>query len=1297
MISIKKFYIVAFVLFCFSNIFSQSLKLQKSKVTKDPSILEIKWRLPMSFQKKGKIEKVLSFDGGAYIEEKNFLPYLLLREPIKQNVKSKPEIQAISTETLTIQEEACINLKYIAESFTVVESNISTYRKEPFILCKLVPIRFNKASGKLEKLISYRIKWQQTTEPINTNQRNGQHNNIKSSATASVSVLATGNWYKIGTAENAIYKIDKNFLQNMGINTGIGGIDPRHIKIYGNGGEILSEANSDFHYDDLTENAIFVSDSGTVGVFDNNDYVLFYGQSPHKWHYNSGKSASTRYSRNKHYYSDSVFYFLTIDNSSPGKRITMQPTISAPANYTVTSFDDYVVHENDFINIMQSGRELYGESFENTQSHSFSFAFSNLQNDTVWLQTDLIGTRVTSSNPPISSGTFNVNYSGGGTYPITFSSVGGGFEDDVGEPGTGATHFIYAGSTGSTINVTVSAATNDESGWLNYIWLNVRRGLTMQGNQMIFRDYRSIGPGRISQFNLQSSSPTIRIWNITDQFNITEQDTTVTPNNYSFTIATDTLQQFIAFDGTSYDTPAFVGAVQNQNLHLNQNIDYVIVAPQIFNEAAQQLGQLHAKQQNEHLSFVIVTPDQIYNEFSSGAQDITAIRQFMRMLYNKAGTTPPRYLLLYGTGSYLQKDRYNPSNTVFVPAFETYNSYSPIDSKTGDDFYALLDDDEGVIDPNGNLGSELVDIGVGRIPAKTIAEANGVANKTVQYYNRSEPTSNCCDQATQNTPDWRNWVSLIADDPQPGNASQYNWEIAFIQQQEANASYIGQNERYNIDKIYLDAYQIITVPGGLRHPDAVTALNNRVAKGALIIGYSGHGGTLNLSNTEIVSINQVQQWNNINNLPLFYTATCQFSTYDNPAYESCGEDIVLNSNGGGIGSFTTCRTAYVTDGGTIGPWFFPAALDSLVNGKRPTMGDIIRLTKLSANNELNFCLLGDPAVTLSYPKQYTSPLKVNSHVYASGSNDTLSAIGKYTITGFVSDINGHQLTSFNGNIYITVFDKPTALATLDNCGYGIQLVDNVLVNFAFPFTQQESILFKGKSTVTNGNFTYTFIVPKDIMYNFGYGKISYYAQSDTTDAAGYYEQLIVGGTSNNPITDHQGPTINLYMNDNHFVSGGTTNQTPFIYAALADSSGINTTGNGIGHNIVATLDANTAHEMVLNDYYQADLNKYQSGKLLYQLSSLPNGNHTLNLKAWDVMDNSSNTTIDFVVAQNAKVALSHVLNYPNPFTTSTKFYIEHNQACDYLNVEIEIFTITGKNCKNYLTNGRKSRLPNRWD
>ncbi|MHB8261921.1 MAG: type IX secretion system sortase PorU [Bacteroidia bacterium] len=1240
--------------------------MQKNKAIEDPSIIKIKWHTPKSFPNKGKMINMLSFDGASYLEEKNFLPYLLLRESSKRGINLKPIIQVVLTETLTAQEEVCINLKYITEKFEVFETTISTYRKVPFILCKFVPIRINKTTGKLEKLVSCRIQWQQTSEPLNTTERNGNlHNNLQSTATASVSVLATGTWYKIGTTENAIYKMDKSFLQHMGIN--VTSIDPRNIKIYGNGGEILSEANSDFHYDDLTENAIFVQGEAD-GVFNNNDYILFYGQSPHKWKYNPGKNVSTRFSRNKHYYSDSVFYFLNVDNPSVGKRITIQANSSAPANYTVTSFDDFAVHEVDATNLVQSGRELYGESFENAPSYSFGFSFLNLQNDTVWLKTDLLGTRIGSN------GVFNVNYPSG-SYQIPFNSTGNTFEDDLGKIGTGATNFIYNGSTGGTINVTVNTAYNDESGWLNYLWLNVRRGLAMQGSQMTFRNYRSISPGRISQFNLQSSSSTIRIWNVTNQFTIIEQDTTVTSNGYSFTVATDTLQQFIAFDGTSYNTPAFVCTVQNQNLHQYQNIDYVIVAPSIFNDAAIKLKNLHA--QYEHLTCAIVTPDQIYNEFSSGAQDITAIRQFMRMLYNKPGTTPPQYLLLYGTGSYLQKNRYDPSNTVFVPAFETYNSYSPERSLTGDDFYALLDDNEGVIDPNGSLGGQLIDIGVGRIPVKNYNEAEGVANKTVQYYTRSEPTASCCDQATQNTPDWRNWVSLIADDPQPGSGN--SWEIDFIEQQEHNAGLIGGNKQYNIDKIYLDAYQIVTVPGGLRHPDAVTALNNRIAKGALIIGYSGHGGTLNLSNTEIVSVNQIQQWNNINNLPLWFTATCQFSTYDNPAIESAGEDILLNANGGGIGLFTTCRTALVSDGDALGQPFYAAAIDSLVNGKHPTMGDIIRITKQSpgAMDKLNFCLLGDPAVTLSYPKQYTTPLTINNHTYTLSINDTLSALGKYTITGFVSDINGNRLTNFNGSIYITVFDKPTALTTLNNAGN--VSTSTSTVNYNYPYLLQESVLFKGKSIVTNGNFTYTFIVPKDIMYNFGYGKISYYAQqNDTSDAAGYYEQIIVGGTSNNPIVDHQGPIINLFMNDSKFVSGGTTNQDPFIYASLFDSSGVNTTGNSIGHDLIATLDANTAHEIVLNDYYQADLNKYQSGKLLYRLSSLPNGNHTLSLKAWDVMDNSSNSTIDFVVAQNAAMALSHVLNYPNPFTTSTNFFIEHNQACDYLNVEVEIFTITGK-------------------
>ena len=797
---------------------------------------------------------------------------------------------------------------------------------------------------------------------------------------------------------------------------------------------------------------------------------------------------------------------------------------------------------------------------------------------------------------------------------------------------------------------------------------------------MTFRDYRCIGANAVSQFNLQSTSSTLRIWNVTDQFNISEQQTTFASNNYSFSIVTDTLKQFIAFDSTaSYRIPSFVGQLANQNLHaMNPSqssssppepADYIIIAPQGFLGQAQQLAQLHNKY--EHLSSVIVTPDQIYNEFSSGVQDIMAIRQFVRMYYKTFTSRPPQYLLLLGTGSYRQKDRYDANNTVLVPTFETYNSWSHIQSKTGDDFFAFLDDNEGSISPDG-IPVGLIDIGVGRLVVKNSSEATGVTNKIIQYYKRVEPTSSCCDQATQNTPDWRNWISLIADDANPGSSG----EDDFFFQQEGIAASIQQGApTYNIDKIYEDAYQVESVPGGRRYPDVNTAINNRVAKGALIMGYSGHGDVLELSHEEIITLVQIQQWSNITNMPLFFTATCEFSRYDDPTLESAGEQILLNPNGGGIGLFTTTRVAYTSDGWSLGPYFYAAAIDSMVNGKRPTLGDIIRITKAdpARSGYLHFALLGDPALTLSYPKQNTSQVKVNAHAYTPNVNDTLSALGKYTVTGYVSNAAGSKANTFNGNIYISVFDKPSLLTTLNNSQ------NTPVSSYIFNFFQQKSVLYKGKATVTNGDFSFTFIVPKDIMYNFGNGKISYYAQqNDTLDAAGYYGQIIIGGTSNTPIVDKQGPGIKLFMNDDKFVSGGTTNQNPFIYAMLTDSSGVNTTGNGLGHDITAILDANTPHEVVLNDYYQADVNKYQSGKILYQLHSLSNGNHTLSLKVWDVMDNSSTTSTDFVVAQNAQMALTHVLNYPNPFTTSTKFFVEHNQSCDFLNIEVQIFTITGK-------------------
>lgn len=1223
---------------------AQVLRPAATQLLKDAR--RITWQKPAGFKKQGRNYQVLTFDGVTYIEAKDYLPYLSLSEPCRGS-RLEPVLQAIETAPLGPDEEACVNKIYIGSEFEVYETSVEYVSKVAYTRAKFIPLR--SRNGKIEKLISYRLTWKQTAT-LSEKQSNA------SALFATSSVLASGNWYRIATTENGIYKIDRSFLQNMGID--VGAIDPRNIQIYGNGGEILAEENSSFHHDDLSENSIYVQGEAD-GSFDNSDYILFYGQSPHKWKLNAAANACTRYSRLKHFYSDTVFYFLTI-GSAPGKRVQQQSSASLTPNYTVTAFDDAQAHELDAANLVKSGREMYGENFENMSSYSFAFNFPNVLADTAWIRTSVLGRRVDPGTgvPP---GAFDVSYPGG-SYQVTFPVTCGDFDCDVGKENTGCSSkgFVYTGSASMTI--TISKTYSDETGWLNYLWVMARRALTMAGNQMQFMDYRSVGPGNISQYNLTSPLAGLRVWNVTDPFSITEQLTTYQGGVHTFNVPTDTLQTFLAFDGNNYKTPRYSARVANQNLHGLQNIDYVVVAHPMFMNQAIEVADLH--QQKEKFSYAVVTPQEIYNEFSSGAQDITAIRMFLRMLYKRATAgAEPKHLLIYGDGSYLYKGVSGNSN--FVPTFQTTNSSSYISSKCGDDFYGLLDDSEGQFDCCGNPDG-VMDIGVGRLPVRSYAEAEAVKQKIFAYYARKPLSSAGCEGVSANAEDWRNWVCLIADDPNPGGL----WETTFVTQSESFASTIGANQRYNIDKIYQDAYKAVSVPGGRRYPDVVTAINNRVERGALIIGYSGHGGELGLAHEEVITVNQIQEWKNINNLPLFFTATCEFSRFDDAGRTSAGEYVLLNAEGGGIALFTTTRLAFASDGISLGSVFYPSAVNKLSNGKYPTLGDIIKKTKQAQPNYLHFTLLGDPALTLSYPKEDISTYKINSNLTVTSVNDTMSALGKYTVTGFISDTSGSKVSSFNGYIYPTIYDKPVVLSTLDNSGNGTAAILN--------FKLQKNALYRGKASVVNGDFEFTFIVPKDIIYNYGLGKISYYAQSDTSDAAGFYSQLVVGGTSNNPVNDNIGPTVKLFMNDNQFVPGGLTDENPYIYAEVSDSSGINTTGNGLGHDIVATLDANTARAYVLNDYYQADLNKYQSGKVKYQLSSLTEGAHNLNIKVWDILNNSSTSSTDFVVSKSAEMALAHVLNYPNPFSTATKFFVEHNQACTELDVQVQIFTITGR-------------------
>ncbi|HXB41643.1 MAG TPA: type IX secretion system sortase PorU, partial [Bacteroidia bacterium] len=778
--------LVLTLLFCSG--YAQNMRLANTQLV-SADLLKINWKKPVGFQNQGKVHTVLAFDNVSYFSEKNYLPYLYLSTPCLSGTKLVPVIEVAETAFLTSEEENCVNKIYLSSDFEINETTVLIAGKIPHAYAKLIPLRINKQNGKIEKLISYNLQWKTSNEIISVNQKNA------SVSFASSSVLATDKWYKIGTTDNAVYKIDKTFLQNLGIN--VSTIDPRNIKIYGNGGEMLSEFNGDFHYDDLNENSIFVQGESD-GIFDNTDYILFYGQSPNKWKYNPGKYACTRYSRSKHFYADTVFYFLTVDNT-PGKRIQQQASSVQVPTYTVGGFDDCQAHESDAVNLVKSGRELYGENFDNTTQYSFNFNFPAIQNDTVWIKTSLLGRRVDPGTgvPP---GAYDIScYSGANllnTYQVSFPVTCSDFDCDVGKDlsGCASKSFIYGGGTGA-ISVTVNRTYTDESGWLNYIWIMARRALTMVGNQMAFRDFRSIGSGVVSQFNIASNAPNLKIWNVTDGINVNEQQSNFSAGIYSFSAATDSLLQFIAFDGNNFKIPTYSKQIANQNLHALQPVDYILVTHPWFLNQAQQLADLHS--QKEKYSYVIVTPDQIYNEFSSGMQDITAIRLFVRMLYKRANPgNEPKHLLLYGDGSYLLKDVNPQTNTNFIPTFQTVNSSSYMSSKCSDDFYGFLDDNEGQIDCCGNPDG-LLDIGIGRLPTHSISEADAVLNKIVAYYARKIPTSSCCDGVSANAEDWRNWVCLIADDANPGSV----WETTFVSQTESFASLIGANKRYNIDKI----------------------------------------------------------------------------------------------------------------------------------------------------------------------------------------------------------------------------------------------------------------------------------------------------------------------------------------------------------------------------------------------------------------------------------------------------------------------------------------------------------------
>ncbi len=1177
------------------------------------------------------------FDGANYPADSDYLPVYFETLPLRLN--GTTEVSITNAVYLTLNKQLYSITEENLQEGVAVNAQKGFIKKQPVASLSLIPLRKNPMTGEIEKLIEFDLEIRTTPDQQSFALKQAQ-------SYATNSVLKTGRWYKIAVSQDGIYRVDYNFLKNIGLD--VDNIDPRNFRIYGNGGGMLSEKNADFRHDDLAENAISVVGESD-GSFDASDYILFYGQEPHRWKYDA---TGQRFHHQTNLYSDVTYYFITADLGPAKSRWSPNASLNNPT-VTVTDCDDYRFHELEESSLIGSGREWFGDYYNfSVTTKLFPFSFPNLlTSEPVYLKSS-VAARSTAS-----TGYFYVLANGQTVNTHTLTKVGTNYTDIYARVEEKENTFT---SSGSTINVSVNFnnPSSGAEGWLNYLELNVRRNLVYAGIPLIFRDSRSVGAGNKAEFVIQNPTSGLIVLDVTDPVNVFIQQYSNSGSEARFTVSADSLREFLAFvDGAGVLIPTVIETVSNQDLHAIGQPDMLIVTPASLKSEADALANHHRSKNN--LTVSVVDVNHIYNEFSSGAQDLSAIRDFVRMLYMRAGSDTsliPRFLLLFGDGSYDYKDKI-ANNTNLVPSYQSPNSVNPTTTFVTDDFFGFLDDSEG-----GSIdgGANYLDISIGRLPAKIPEEARAMVNKIIHYQstgNTIVDPSNCVDGDCSVFGNWRNNITFIGDD-EDGNIH--------MRQADDLAEYLEINHpEYSIDKILLDAYPEQSTPGGSRYPDVNEAIGRKIFSGTLIMNYTGHGGVNGWAHERILDISGINSWNNFCKMPLFITATCEFSRFDDPEKVSAGEMVLLNPNGGAIAMVTTTRLVYSGANFTLNNAFLQKAFAPFGN-RMPTIGEAIMLTKnsigLDANNR-KFILLGDPAVMLAYPQYNIATTQVNE---ATAADDTLKALKKITVTGEVRDNNNVKMTAFNGTVFPTIYDKSVPVTTLKNSG-----------GSAFTFNLQKSVIYNGKASVTNGEFTFTFIVPKDIAYNFGSGKISYYSENGQIDANGY-SNVVIGGTATDFETDLEGPQVDVFMNNEKFAFGGITDENPILLVKLTDFSGINTVGTGIGHDITGLLDENSQNTLVLNEYYEAELDNYQAGEARYPLANLENGRHTIAVKAWDVHNNSAEGYTEFVVADDAELALSHVMNYPNPFTTNTSFFFEHNCPCKELFVSVKIMTVSGK-------------------
>ncbi|WP_298950373.1 type IX secretion system sortase PorU [uncultured Nonlabens sp.] len=1165
------------------------------------------------------------------------------------------EISSLQTETCSVAELGQLNRSQIPNGFQYSLSNALS-RKRNYAQLTISPIF--KDGNKFKKVISFNYSYSYASTQVQV--KNASFGN---------SILASGNWYRFKVERTGVNRISRSFLSNLGID--VNSIDPSRIKIYGHGGTSLPLVNSDDQFFDAPEVAITVTGSED-GRFDNRDQILFYGI-----------ATDTDYVRENdsfiNPYSNESFYYLTVDGAL-GKRIL--PFVQ-PSAVPDTAYDYYYArkhHEEDLVNIASTGRVWYGERFDFEPEQVFDFDFENVISSLPAVVR--IATGAVSDND--TSMSFSLNNEALGT--SSFRGVAG---QNIRAADRETLLVSNVNLSSDMVSITVSydnSGNPGASGYLDYISLEIPQSLTGRNEQFRFYVPNAVSQRGVVEYQFSNAAQISEVWDITDVYNVRKVTNDLQDATFSFTDNGGQTKEYLAVDSLDFYNVVSVrnSAVVNQNLKGTifndrsgnfRDIDYLIITSQFLQSEAQRLANYHIMESN--LNTKVVTLQEIYNEFSEGRQDISAIRNFVRYVYDNASSPSNRvrYLNLFGDASYDYKDRLRIRDNI-VPSYLSLESSSLTTSFCTDDFFAFMDNGEGTVTANN-----LMDIAVGRMIVSDIQEAREMVDKVINY--TAEPAFN----------KWRNNIALIGDDV----------DILSDRILQENVNDLGDEifmnrPDYNINKILLDSYEQFSTAGGPKYPDAVNDIRDAFEQGSLVINYFGHGNEDGLAREFVITRSLVENLRNPETLPLFISVTCEFTRFDNPLRVSGGEMIYLNAKGGAIASVATNRLIFVNVGAG-----FNNIVDQYIFGydnvEPVSMAEALRLAKTdpsfqSTSTRRVIAFVGDPALKLASPKPRVVLNTINGNPIATNT-DVLQALGRVSLGGEVQTVSGNRIVDYNGTLFVTVFDKNISRETLanDNTRDTAVAGDPIIV---LPFDQLGEALFRGQATITNGEFEFDFIMPRDTQIPVGAGRVSFYAKRDNVpeDQNGYSQDIQVGGINRNAPVDDLGPEIELFMNDTNFVSGGVTNSDPFLLALLSDDNGINTS-SGIGHDIMAVLDGDETNPFILNDYYQANEDDFTQGEVYFPLRDIEPGLHTLKITAWDTYNNSSMNEIQFVVSESDGVELTRVLNYPNPFSTYTEFWFNHNRPFEPLDVQVQVMTVSGKivwsKNKNITTTGFTSR------